>query len=66
MNETKNNNLLSDAELYQDSYTNYALKFDGNDDFIKINNSSDINIGSHHTIKQLRHGLKLKQKYHIA
>ena len=35
LNETKYNNLLSDAELYQDSYTNYALKFDGNDDFIK-------------------------------
>ena len=62
LNETKYNNLLSDAELYQDSYTNYALKFDGNDDFIKINNSSDINIGSHHTNKTIEAWFKVDNK----
>ena len=62
LNETQYNNLLSDAELYQDSYTNYALKFDGNDDFIKINNSSDINIGSHHTNKTIEAWFKVDNK----
>ena len=62
MNETQYNNLLSDAESYQDSYTNYALKFDGNDDFIKINNSSDINIGSHHTNKTIEAWFKVDNK----
>ena len=62
LNETKYNNLLSDAELYQDSYTNYALKFDGNDDFIKINNSSDINIGSHHANKTIEAWFKVDNK----
>ena len=62
LNETKYNNLLSDAELYQDSYTNYALKFDGNDDFIKVNNSSDINIGSHHTNKTIEAWFKVDNK----
>ena len=62
LNETQYNNLLSDAESYQDSYTNYALKFDGNDDFIKINNSSDINIGSHHTNKTIEAWFKVDNK----
>ena len=62
LDETQYNILLSAAESHQGAYNNYALDFDGNNDFIQINNSSDINTGSHHTNKTIEAWFKVDNK----
>ena len=62
LDDTQYNDLLIEAESHQGAYNNYALDFDGNNDFIKINNSSDINTGSHHTNKTIEAWFKVDNK----
>ena len=44
------------------AYTNYAIDFDGNNDYIKINNSGDINTGNNHTQKTIEAWFKVDNK----
>ena len=62
LDDTQYNDLLFEAESHQGTYNNYALDFDGNNDFIKINNSNDINTGSHHTNKTIEAWFKVDNK----
>ena len=49
LNTGQYESLLSSAASAPGAYNNFALSFDGNNDYVKINNSGDINTGSHHT-----------------
>ena len=55
--ETYYNDLIDDAQA--SSYTNYALNFDGMDDYISISNSNDINTGNGHTAKTIEAWFKV-------
>lgn len=57
-------NLISQASNVPppSSYNNYALSFDGNNDWVKINNSGDINTGSNHTQKTIEAWFKVNNK----
>mgnify|MGYP001266830748 CR=1 FL=1 len=55
-------NLLSSAALVEGAYVNTALDFDGNNDYIRINNSGDINTGSNHTNKTIEAWFKVDNK----
>ena len=46
INVTPYENLLTNASAVSGSYDNYALDFDGSNDFVAIPNSNDINTGS--------------------
>ena len=54
IDSTMYNNLLYEASLASGSYNNSALSFDGEDDYIYIPNSNDINTGNNnHTQKTI-------------
>ncbi len=50
------------AEDPPSTYDNYALNFDGSNDWVKINNSGDINTGSNHTHKTIEAWFKVNNK----
>jgi len=55
--------LLTSASSASGAYNNYALDFDGSNDYVKINNSSDINTGSNnHTQKTIEAWFKVENK----
>jgi hypothetical protein len=55
--------LLTSAASASGAYNNYALDFDGSNDYIKINNSSDINTGGAiHTQKTIEAWFKIEDK----
>jgi hypothetical protein len=55
--------LLTSAASASGAYNNYALDFDGSNDYVKINNSSDINTGSNnHTQKTIEAWFKVENK----
>ena len=54
--------LLNSAGSVGGVYTNYALDFDGSNDYIRINNSGDINTGSNHTQKTIEAWFKVDNK----
>jgi hypothetical protein len=55
--------LLTSAASATGAYNNYALDFDGSNDYIKINNSSDINTGGAiHTQKTIEAWFKVEDK----
>jgi hypothetical protein len=55
--------LLTSAASATGAYNNYALDFDGSNDYIKINNSSDINTGGAiHTQKTIEAWFKVENK----
>jgi len=60
---TQYESLLTSAASATGAYNNFALDFDGNNDYIKINNSSDINTGSNnHTQKTIEAWFKVENK----
>ena len=62
INTTFYDGLLSSAASVQGSYVNTALDFDGSNDYIRINNSGDINTGSNHTNKTIEAWFKVDNK----
>ena len=55
--------LLTSAASATGAYNNYALDFDGSNDYVKINNSSDINTGGAiHTQKTIEAWFKVENK----
>ena len=55
--------LLTSAASASGAYNNYALDFDGSNDYVKINNSSDINTGGAiHTQKTIEAWFKIEDK----
>ncbi|MDP6169559.1 MAG: LamG domain-containing protein [Candidatus Marinimicrobia bacterium] len=55
--------LLTSASSAAGDYTNHALDFNGSNQYIKINNSSDINTGSHnHTQKTIEAWFRVDNK----
>ncbi|MBT3590374.1 MAG: LamG domain-containing protein [Candidatus Marinimicrobia bacterium] len=55
--------LLTSAASAPSTYNNYALGFDGSNDYVRINNSSDINTGSNnHTQKTIEAWFKVENK----
>ena len=62
LNTSQYESLLSSAASAPGAYNNFALSFDGNNDYVKINNSSDINTGSHHTQKTIEAWFKVNDK----
>ena len=55
--------LLTSAASASGAYNNYALDFDGSNDYVKINNSSDINTGGAiHTQKTIEAWFKVDDK----
>ena len=51
---TSYENLLASAATAAESYNNYALNFDGSNEYVQISNSNDINTGSNnHTQKTI-------------
>jgi len=55
--------LLASASSAAGDYTNHALDFNGSNQYIKINNSSDINTGSHnHTQKTIEAWFRVDNK----
>ena len=55
--------LLTSAASASSAYNNYALDFDGSNDYVKINNSSDINTGGAiHTQKTIEAWFKVEDK----
>jgi len=51
--------LLASASLVSGSYTNYALSFNGSNQYIEIQNNSLINTGSSHTAKTIEAWFKV-------
>ena len=62
INTTLYDALLSSAASVQGAYVNTALDFDGSNDYIRINNSGDINTGSNHTQKTIEAWFKVDNK----
>jgi hypothetical protein len=62
INTTFYDGLLSSAASVQGSYVNTALDFNGSNDYIRINNSGDINTGSNHTNKTIEAWFKVDNK----
>jgi len=55
--------LLTSASSAGGDYTNHALDFNGSNQYVKINNSSDINTGSHnHTQKTIEAWFRVDNK----
>ena len=55
--------LLTSAASASGAYNNYALDFDGSNDYVKISNSSDINTGGAiHTQKTIEAWFKIEDK----
>ena len=55
--------LLTSASSASGAYNNYALDFDGSNDYVKINNSSDINTGgNNHNQKTIEAWFKVENK----
>jgi len=55
--------LLTSAASATGAYNNYALDFDGSNDYVKINNSSDINTGgNNHNQKTIEVWFKVENK----
>ena len=59
---TQYETLLLEAQLSSGSYDNKALNFDGNNDYVKIENSADINTGNNHTQKTVEAWFKVDNK----
>ena len=60
---TQYESLLTSAASATGAYNNYALDFDGSNDYVKINNSSDINTGGAiHTQKTIEAWFKVENK----
>ena len=59
---TQYETLLLEAQLSSGSYDNKALNFDGNNDYVKIENSVDINTGNNHTQKTIEAWFKVDNK----
>ena len=49
---TSYENLLANAAIAPGSYNNYALSFDGSNEYVQISNSNDINTGSNNHIQK--------------
>ncbi len=62
LNTSQYESLLASAASAPSGYNNFALSFDGSNDYVKINNSSDINTGSHHTQKTIETWFKVNDK----
>lgn len=62
INTSQYDALLSSAGSVGGAYTNYAIDFDGNNDYIRINNSGDINTGNNHTQKTIEAWFKVDNK----
>ena len=54
--------LLTSAALASGAYNNYALAFDGSNDWVQIGNSGDINTGSNHTQKTIEAWFEVNNK----
>lgn len=54
--------LLTSAASASSAYNNYALDFDGSNDWVQIGNSGDINTGSNHTQKTIEAWFKVDDK----
>ena len=54
--------LLASASEASDAYTNYALDFDGSNDYVQIANSGDINTGNSHTHKTIEAWFRVDNK----
>ena len=59
IDNTLYDDLLASASLVSGSYTNYALNFNGSDQYIEIQNNSLINTGSSHTAKTIEAWFKV-------
>ena len=59
IDNTLYDDLLASASLVSGSYTNYALDFNGSDQYIEIQNNSLINTGSSHTAKTIEAWFKV-------
>jgi len=62
LNTSQYEALLTSAASAPGAYTNYALSFDGNNDYVKINNSGDINTGNNHTQKTIEAWFRVNDK----
>ena len=54
--------LLTSAASASGAYNNYALAFDGSNDWVQIGNSGDINTGSNHTQKTIEAWFEVNNK----
>ena len=59
IDNTLYDDLLDSASLVSGSYTNYALNFNGSNQYIEVQNNSLINTGSSHTAKTIEAWFKV-------
>ena len=62
LNTSQYESLLSEAQSAPGSYDNKALNFDGINDYVKIENSADINTGNNNAQKTIEAWFKVENK----